>query len=256
MKALLLSAGQGRRLLPLTENCPKCLIELSGVTLLEWQIRALADAGATEAVIVTGFGAELVDKAVRKMAVRGIKVRTLYNPFYGVSDNLASCWISRHEMNGPFLILNGDTLIEPSIAESLLMDGGAPITVTIDRKPTYDADDMKVQTDGDRLLAIGKTLPVETVTGESIGFLRFTAEGAGLFVAEVERSLQQPDGLKSWYLSAIGRIASSSPGAVRVRSIEGKQWGEMDYPADVRRNEKLTRAWLMRGRSEKAAAAI
>jgi choline kinase len=255
MKAVLLSAGQGRRLLPLTENRPKCLIPLSGPTVLEWQVRALANAGVTEAVIVTGFGADQVDAAVRKMQVRGISLRTLYNPFYSVADNLASCWVARGEMNGPFLILNGDTLVESAIPETLLANAAAPITVTIDRKASYDADDMKVQTDGDTLLAIGKTLPLDIVTGESIGFLRFSQEGAALFVDEIERSMRDQTGLKNFYLLAIGRIAAANPGAVKVVSIEGFGWGEMDYPADFRRNEELTRGWLTRAAPIKAAAA-
>ena len=68
-----------------------------------------------------------------------------------------------------------------AIASRLIAAPSAPITVTIDRKPGYDADDMKVETEGDRLRAIGKTLPMERVTGESIGFLRFDADGAALF---------------------------------------------------------------------------
>ena len=254
MKAVLLSAGQGRRLLPLTENCPKCLIELSGRTVLEWQIQSLAEAGVTEAVIVTGFRADTVDEKIRRISARGIKLRTVFNPFYALADNLASCWIARHEMKGPFLILNGDTLIEPAIAARVLAAETAPIAVTIDRKATYDADDMKVQMDGDTLLAIGKTLPLDIVTGESIGFLRFSEAGAALFVEEVERSLRSEEGLKNFYLLAIGRIAKANPGAVKVTSIEGLEWGEMDYPADFRRNEEMTRGWRM-GTADKAVAA-
>lgn len=243
MKAVLLSAGQGRRLLPLTENCPKCLIDLSGLTVLEWQIRSLAEAGVTETVIVTGFRADTVDEKIRTIDIPGMKLRTLYNPFYSLADNLASCWIARHEMKGPFLILNGDTLIEPAIAARVLSNEPAPISVTIDRKPTYDADDMKVQMEGDNLVAIGKTLPLDIVNGESIGFLRFSEAGAALFVKEIERSLREPEGLTSFYLLAIGRIAKANPGQVKTTSIEGMEWGEMDYPADFLRNEELTRSW-------------
>src|SRR5690606_31501919 len=60
-KAVVLSAGQGRRLLPLTADRPKCLVELSGRSVLEWQLRALEAAGVREAVVVTGFGAASVD---------------------------------------------------------------------------------------------------------------------------------------------------------------------------------------------------
>ncbi|WP_119677740.1 phosphocholine cytidylyltransferase family protein [Indioceanicola profundi] len=245
MKAIILSAGQGKRLMPLTADRPKCLIELSGLSLLEWQIRALAANGVAEAVVVTGFAADMVDRAIERMAVPGISVRTLYNPFYALADNTASCWVARHEMQGEFLILNGDTLLEPAVVKQLLTRATAPITVTIDRKDDYDADDMKVQDVDGALLAIGKTLPLDIVTGESIGFLRFSAEGGRLFREEVERTMRTPEGLRRWYLSVIDTIAKQT-GAVGTVSIEGLEWGEMDFPADVARNKELTSGWLAR----------
>ncbi|MBP7336219.1 phosphocholine cytidylyltransferase family protein [Niveispirillum sp.] len=247
MKAIILSAGQGKRLMPLTEDRPKCLIDLSGRTLLEWQIRGLAAAGVTEAVIVTGFRADRVEEALAAMDVPGITTRTLYNPFYALADNTASCWVARAEMEGPFLILNGDTLFEPEIARRLLAGARKPITVTIDAKDGYDADDMKVRTDADgNLQQIGKTLPLEIVNGESIGFLCFTAEGGKRFAAEVERTLRTPEGLRRWYLSVIDTIAKAD-GSVGTVSIQGLEWGEMDFPADVDSNRALTAGWTGRG---------
>lgn len=243
MKAIILSAGQGRRLLPLTETRPKCLIELQGVTVLEWQLRGLADAGVEEAVVVVGFGAEQVETVLAGLDLSGLRVRTLYNPFYGVADNLASCWIARGEMAGDFLILNGDTMFEPAVARRLREPVAAPITVTIDRKAAYDSDDMKVQLEGDRLIAIGKTLPAELVDGESIGLLRFTPAGGARFAEEVERQLRTPEGLKRWYLSVIDQIARSGT-AVAVRSIEGLDWGEIDFPQDVVRAQHMVGRWL------------
>lgn len=246
MKAIILSAGQGKRLMPLTAEQPKCLIDLSGRSLLEWQLRGLVKAGVTETVIVTGFRADRVEQALAGMSVPGLRVRTLYNPFYALADNTASCWVARHEMQGPFLILNGDTLFEPAIAQRLLTMATDPITVTIDAKQDYDADDMKVRTDAaGRLLAIGKTLPLDIVTGESIGFLRFSAEGGAAFAAEVEQVLRTPEGLRRWYLSVIDGLAQRN-GIVGTVSIQGLEWGEMDFPDDVDRNRALTAGW--RGR--------
>jgi choline kinase len=244
MKAIILSAGQGRRLLPLTESRPKCLIPLATRSLLEWQLRSLAQAGVREAVVVTGFGADQIEATLRTMQIQGISVRTLHNPFYALADNLGSCWAARGEMEGDFLVLNGDTLFETEIAERLVeLAPTSPITVTIDRKDMYDADDMKVQTEGAQLVAIGKTLAPDRVDGESIGFLRFTPEGGRLFRDAVEEALRRPEGLKQWYLSVVDRLARSA-GQVGVMSIEGLAWGEMDFPADVKRNERMTRAWL------------
>ncbi|HET8883001.1 MAG TPA: phosphocholine cytidylyltransferase family protein [Solimonas sp.] len=245
MKALILSAGQGSRLLPLTESRPKCLIELSGHSLLEWQLLALADAGVDEAVIVTGFAAEQVDAMLALHTPPGMRVRTIFNPFYNVSDNLATCWLVREELRGGGLILNGDTLIEPEIARRLLAAPAAPVTVTIDRKSHYDSDDMKVETEGVRLRAIGKTLPMSTVDGESIGFLRFDAQGAERFIADLEGMMRSGEGLKLWYLSTINRLVNEGC-EVRTVSIEGLDWGEMDFLPDVERNREMTSSWTAR----------
>lgn len=240
VKAIILSAGQGKRLSPLTDTRPKCLVELSGRSVLEWQIRHLRQAGITEVVVVTGFAADAVESELAGLRLPGLTLRTLFNPFYSVSDNLASVWLARSEMQGAFLLLNGDTLFEPAIAERLLSAPSSPITVTIDRKGAYDADDMKVRTDGQALREIGKT--IETYDAESIGFLRFEPEGAALFTDIVERALRTPEGLRRWYLSAINQIAQAHD-AVAVRSIEGLQWAEMDFPEDLPKNRELAATW-------------
>ena len=94
-RAIILSAGQGKRLLPLTEARPKCLVELGGRSLLAWQLTHLQAAGVEEVVVVTGFGASLVEDEIGRLKLGAMAVSTVYNPFYGVADNLASCWIVR-----------------------------------------------------------------------------------------------------------------------------------------------------------------
>ena len=123
-KAIILGAGQGKRLLPLTAARPKCLLEFSGRTLLSWQLSRLRIAGVTEAVVVTGFEAETVEAEVAKLDLGPLKVRTLFNPFYAVADNLVSCWVARSEFAGGTLLLNGDTLFETDIARN---DGGVHV---------------------------------------------------------------------------------------------------------------------------------
>jgi choline kinase len=240
-RAIILAAGQGKRLLPLTEDRPKCLVELSGATLLGWQLMRLQAAGVEEAVVVTGFRADQVEAEVNRLAL-AMPVRLQFNPFYTVSDNTASCWIVREAFDRDVLLLNGDTLFGPGVAERLLEAPAADITVTIDRKASYDADDMKVLTDGGRLRAIGKT--IEAYDAESIGFLRFTPEGAAKFAAGVEHALQKPEGLRRWYLSVIDELARSGVD-VRVCSIEGLEWGEMDFPPDVENLTRLSGRWSL-----------
>ena len=150
MKAIILAAGQGSRLMPLTEDTPKCLLHLGDETILRHQIRQLAAAGFNEIVVVTGFRAQAVEAELRQMYQPMLVTRTLFNPFFAVADNLASCWLARSEMTGDFLLLNGDTVFEAKIPDQLIQEARRPITLTIDCKDNYDSDDMKVSVEADR----------------------------------------------------------------------------------------------------------
>lgn len=239
MDAIILSAGQGRRLLPLTESRPKCLLPFHGRALIAWQIDRLLALGIEHVTVVTGFHTNAVERALKTRY--GTRVHILFNPFYQVADNLGSCWIAGAAMGAEFVLLNGDTLFEARLLERLLNAPGAAITVTIDHKAEYDDDDMKVRLDGSRLRHIGKSLPREVVDGESVGMLRFQGPGPALFRAAVDRKLHDADATGCWYLAVIDEIAQRHP--VAVQSIAGLAWAEVDYAADYESAKALTALW-------------
>ena len=240
MKAIILSAGQGRRLMPLTENTPKCCLMLDGKTLLEHQIESLAANGIDEIVVITGFGHHLVEDVVDR--IRNIPVRTLYNPFYALSDNLGTCWVARGEMQAPFLLINGDTLFEPAVLAGLLTNAKSyPITLATDHKGQYDDDDMKISAAGEKLNRVGKKLNMKMVNGESIGMMVFNQAGADVFVQKDEHLMSGSTGLARWYLSAIDDLARS--GYVGISSIDGLSWCEVDDLADFAHARETVRNW-------------
>lgn len=239
-KAIILGAGQGRRLMPLTESVPKCCLQLDGKSMLEWQIEALAVNDVAEVVVVTGFGHGAVDDVLSR--IRDIPVRTLYNPFYSLSDNLGTCWVARGEMNESFLLINGDTMFEPALLQHLLAHTNTyPITLACDRKNQYDADDMKIISDQEQLLRVGKRLEPERVNGESIGMMVFSQTGADAFVHQLEQIMGAPDGLARWYLSAIDDLAQA--GQVGRCSIHGLNWCEVDDPDDLVYAKRVVSSW-------------
>ena len=241
MKAIILSAGHGRRLLPMTAEIPKCLLDIQGRTVVEWQIDHLLENGINDITVVVGYGAEQVE-AVLDGRYGPKQVRTLYNPFFDVADNLATVWMARDEMSGDFLLLNGDTLFEPAIVRRLLDSPVKPITLARDQKSRYDSDDMKVCLDGNRLVRIGKDLETDSVDGESIGMLLFREQGGELFKDAVKQAMYTPVALKQWYLSVIDQLATG--GQVWSQSILGLQWGELDYPVDLDKALKMVADWL------------
>jgi len=240
-RAVILSAGKGSRLLPLTAERPKCLIELAGKTLLEWQLDALAAGGIRDVAVVTGFRPDLVDEVIGARDPALGTVRTIFNPFYHVADNLGSAWMAREAMDRDFVLLNGDTLIAPGIVRRLIEAEEAPICIAVDRKADYDDDDMKVLCEGRRVVRIDKKLEPGNFNAESIGFLRFMGEGPSLFVEAADRVLRTAEGTGHFYLRVIDRLADT--GIVAAEGIEGLEWAEVDFPQDVDQARELTARW-------------
>ena len=242
-KAIILSAGQGSRLGHLTDDRPKCLTEFNGRTLLDRQLDALAANGVDEVVVVTGFRDDQIEAALKRRGDAGPRVRTVYNPFYKVADNLGSLFVAREEIAGDVLVWNGDTLVSEDLMARVVgnrdQDG---ICVTIDRKEGYDEDDMKVVVDdAGRLHAIGKRLDLAKVNAESIGLLAFRGAGAQTFRHAIERAIRASEGTTIWYLRVIHQIAQEAP--VWTLDINGHEWGEVDFPEDVESAQALTERW-------------
>lgn len=231
LKAILLSAGQGSRLLPLTREKPKCLLEIGGRSILEWQIEALDKAGVSEAVVVAGFRHDQVARRLAEMKPSGMHLRNHFNPFFQAADNLATCWLIAEEFIGNCLLINGDTLFSADLCRSLIEAPENEITVTVDHKDSYDEDDMKVSLEGGRLTDIGKTLDSHVVNGEAIGMIRFLGRGGAKFRRAVDHQIRTENGLKKWYLSAVQELAQA--GEVAAHSIAGMAWGEVDDHDDL-----------------------
>jgi len=249
MKAIILSAGQGSRLGHLVDEKPKCLIDFNGRTLLDRQLDTLEVNGVHEAVVVTGFHDELVNQAIAART-GGPKVRTVFNPFYKVADNTGSLFMAREELAGDCLVWNGDTLVSNCLMGRVIGNDRAGICVTIDRKDSYDEDDMKVVAGDDgRLRAIGKRI-TEGVNAESIGLLAFRADGAERFREAIDQAMRTSEGTTIWYLRVIHHLAQNEQ--VWTLDIAGEEWGEVDFPADVDAARELTARWDAAGKVKAA----
>jgi len=233
VNAIILSAGQGRRLMPYTESLPKCLLPVDGNRpALEVQLRALEACGIKEARVMVGFQAKKVEAFLASTPVPGIHVETMFNPFFDSSDNLVTAWLARPEMQGDFLLMNGDTLFEPAVLHCLLNAPAAPITLVVNGKDEYDDDDMKVSmTSKGRLQAVSKTLTRDIVNGESIGLMRFGGKGTEAFRNALDHAVRTQRGLKAYYLSVIDQLSREI--RVETASMTGLWWGEIDSPDDL-----------------------
>ncbi len=231
MKALILAAGQGRRLWPFTRDCPKCLLPLGGPSILEQQLSHLEQAGVGQVVLICGFR---VDSIRRAAAAYGghLHIKIVYNPFYADADNLISLWVARCEMDQDFLLLNGDNVFHPGIVERLL-DADEMCCLMTDHKTFYDDDDMKLQFRNDRICRIGKSLPAEFTDAESIGIMQFNDAGVEALRQVLEEAVLEERALNDCFLNCIQRLIDHDF-PVNHRDIAGLPWADVDTPEDLR----------------------
>jgi len=239
MKALILSAGQGRRLLPMTADFPKCMLPVIGRSMIEWQIDTLSEAIDIDRVtVVVGYRAETVARRlIQRYGSRSI--RFIYNRAYAETDNLVSCWMAREEMSEDFILLDGDILFEPAVVQRLVQCPPHAVTLATDQKASYDADDMKVTLEGERLTDIGKDLAQENSSGKSIGMILFRNEGPAFFRQALEQAVSDSASRKELYLSVIREMCRTMP--VYTCSVHELRWCDVDYPADLKAAGRLFR---------------
>ena len=232
MNALILAAGQGRRLWPYTSERPKCLLTIGTHSILEHQLLRLAAAGIDRVTVVAGFGLDAVRDEICRAQVGGMLVHVVYNPFFGVADNLISLWSARAEMGSDFLLLNGDNVFHPDIPRLLLETHPSSCRLLVQRQEVYGDDDMKVSLDNGRLLRIGKKLALTQTDATSIGMMRFTGEGAAALQQVLEDAVRSEYALGRFYLDCVQRLADASVD-VACQDIGSLPWVDIDTPRDL-----------------------
>ena len=231
MQVIILAAGRGERLRPLTDDRPKCLIEIhGGVPLIDMQLRSIsAVPGIERVVLVTGYRAQQIEEHLNGRSI--LPVETLYNPFYDISNDLVSLWTARSYMSEPFIVLNGDDVFVPKVMADLMKASG-DVCAVIDRKESYDLDDMKVLTEGQRLVALSKEIPLDEATGESIGMIRFQGEGAPQMRKALEDLVRTEGHRKLHWLAAVQWVIDNGV-EVCCSECRPEDWAEVDFHIDL-----------------------
>jgi len=230
--AVLLVAGVGSRLRPLTDNAPKALIPVGASSMLERAVAALRSHGVRHFVFATGYRQE----AVRQMvATLGVTASFCHNPRFEVTQNSISLLYCRSVVgNAGFYKLDGDVLFEPEIL-ARVAGSAAQLSVAVDGMRPLDAEAMKVVVDANRsITTFGKGVPVAKSHGESIGIERISSTmSSSLFDAIA--ALESNGIVDKYYedvyseLVAAGHITAS---AVEVGDL---RWTEVDDHADLER---------------------
>jgi choline kinase len=231
LTAVVLAAGVGSRMGTFTSDRPKCLLEVApGQTVLGLQLDRLFETGRVRrVVVVTGYRNDLVERFVASHPQRRW-IDIEFNPFYDVANNLHSLWLARRWLTRGGLIVNGDDLFHPMLLDRAMAAPG-DIVVTINRKDSYDPDDMKIMLAHDRLARIGKDLPLDAAHGEAIGVIRVSSLGATWLADSLDEMVRGGD-RKIFYLRAVQRVIDEGL-PVHVADITPIPWAEIDEPRDL-----------------------
>lgn len=231
-RALILAAGLGSRLAPITDNCPKSLVPVNGQPILMKQIANLHQSGITEITIISGYKSEILEKAVHDIYP---EIRIINSVNYATTNNMYSAYLGKESMNGEsFLMMNADVFYDASVIAALLnCDAENAIVTDIG---TYLEESMKVVEVNERLVNISKNVTEVEALGASIDVYKFSAKGGAKFFAKCAEYIEDRKELKMWSEVALNDILSEV--TFKACPLVGR-WMEIDNHDDLKAAEKL-----------------
>jgi choline kinase len=223
MKAIILAAGPGTRMLPHTEERPKCLMKVGGHAILDYQLAALRQCGIDDICIVVGYLADRIREHV------SVPVTFVENAEYGSTGSSYSLWLARTCMRDGFIYLNSDLIFHPSMLRALL-DSPHANAVVVDRRISPTSDMQKAQMDGDRILRMNKHLPEGLAHAEVVGPAKFDRDGAARIVAYLDQLVAAGD-RNRWSYEVFGLVAEQ----LTFAGVDNPDcfWAEVDTPTEA-----------------------
>ena len=232
MKAIILAAGLGSRLLPLTADRPKCLVPAGSRTILEHQLLALRAAGIDDVTVVGGYRYDRLVEFVDRLD-DDLRPKLIFNPFFAVSSSIGSVWAARDLLDGPFLLLNGDTLYEAAPLREALSRLPEGISLFIEPAVEPEADDMRVNAQLGKVLEVGKTLDPQRAEYRSLGIVACPDADGGTYRAALDEVIAAPGGEQRFHHDVVDLLARRL--RVSAVTLNPGTWQEIDSPADIDR---------------------
>jgi choline kinase len=239
MKGLVLAAGPGRRLHPLTEALPKTLLPVSeGQTILDLALANLSAAGIEDVIVVTGFAAERVEELAPELERRhGVRLELLFNERAEEWNNAYSLWLAREAFADGVLLVNGDTVHPRSVEDTLLAARGPDVLLAVDRQKQLGEEAMKVVLSANGTLRrISKQIDPASAAGEYIGVALVEPSGAEPLADALEATWRRDPSL--YYEDGFQELADRG-GKVHLAPIGTVDWVEVDDHADLARAREL-----------------
>lgn len=239
MRGLVLAAGPGRRLHPLTEALPKTLLPLGeGRTILDLVLENLRSVGMDEAAVVTGFAAERIAEQVPALERRhGLRLELIFNERAERWNNAYSLWLARDAFREGVLLVNGDTVHPPSVEEKLLAARGPDVLLAIDQEKQLGEEEMKVLlVDNGAVSRIAKDVDGSTADGEYIGVALIEPAAAEPLSDALEATWRKDPSL--YYEDAWQEFIDRGQN-VHAVPIGAVDWVEVDHDGDLERAREI-----------------
>lgn len=251
MIGVILAAGMAKRLRPLTDTKPKCLLKVGERTLLERTVSAMLQAGITELVVVTGYLGEQIrtfltdDLTPRLMEKTGTAPHFtfLHNADYEHNNNIYSLWMAGEVVRDKeFLLMDSDILCDPAAVVRIAQ---MPETALALNRHECGEEEIKVIVDGDnRITEINKTCNPKEAIGESVGIERFTTDYSTALYRELDQMIVKEGLIDVFYERAFERLI---PQGHTFRVVDTTDYFsyELDTPEDFQRAKELMPAELL-----------
>lgn len=229
--ALILAAGLGSRLRPLTDDTPKCLLDVGGQTILARQLERVAAAGIRRAVVVTGYLGAQVEAHLRRSPPQ-LEVVTAANPDYATTGNCMSVLAGRAGVSTRGVVIcDGDVVLTGDALSRLVADP-APSALLIDRETNLGGEEMKALLDAaGNVRRLAKPLDPAACAGESIGVQKVSGPALPIFWATLE-AMQSAGDTQGYYEDAFQRMINAGV-SFRTVAIGHHEWTEIDDVADL-----------------------
>lgn len=232
MKALILAAGFGSRLAPITNNIPKSLVPVNGQPILFKQIDNLHENGINDITIISGYKADILEEKVHYFYP---DVKIVVSIDYATTNNMYSAYLGLKSIGtGSLLMMNADVFFDSSVIKALL-SCPAKNSIVVDIG-TYNEESMKVIKRNGRLVAISKQITKEEALGSSIDVYKFSSDGSKAFFEKCKEFIEDRKELKMWSEVALNDVLTD----VKFEEcpLDGR-WFEIDNHEDLAAAEAL-----------------
>ena len=241
MIGVILAAGMAKRLRPLTDTKPKCLLTVGARTLLQRTVDAILATGIDELVVVTGYRAEMI-RDFLTTHYPDLKIHFLHNADYEHNNNIYSLWMSGQVVRGKaFLLMDSDILCDP---KSIAAVASQPESALALNRHELGEEEMKIVVDADnRITEISKTCRVEDAVGESVGIEKMTADYSEALFTELDQMIEQEGLIDIFYERAFERLIPQGHSFKVVDTTDFFSY-ELDTPEDFQKATELLPAEL------------